>query len=170
MARKPLHKNGKALPHIRKKAEETKRGLQSPKRQGNRDISPRREGENIERSLKRRGNIRDSLGPPQPELQPRYPSWQFTPLTSSVSQVLREVQHEKFLRWPSQMRIDPTKRDTTKYCEFHRDHGHQTDNCIQLRKEIEYLIRHRYLCCYVAPEGRDQAPPPQPLQQTPTQH
>ena len=39
------------------------------------------------------------------------------------------------------MRTIPGKRDSTKYCEFHRDHGHQTDNCIQLRKEIEYLIR-----------------------------
>ena len=62
------------------------------------------------------------------------------PLTTTVSQVLREVQHEKFLRWPSQMRTDPAKRDNTRYCEFHRDHEHRTDDCIQLRKEIEYLI------------------------------
>ena len=46
------------------------------------------------------------------------------PLTASVSQVLREVQHEKFMRWPSQIKSDPAKRDNTKYCEFHRDHGH----------------------------------------------
>ena len=45
------------------------------------------------------------------------------------------------MRWPSQIRSDPAKRDNTKYCEFHRDHGHRTDDCIQLRKEIEYLIR-----------------------------
>ena len=144
----------------KEKSRGDKKRERSPKRQGNRDKSPRREGENRERSSKRRGNIRDHLGPPQPELQPRYPSRQFTPLTASVTQVLREVQHEKFLRWPSQMRTYPIKRDTTKYCEFHRDHGHQIDDCIQLRKEIEYLIRHGYLRRYVAPEGRDQAPPP----------
>ena len=67
------------------------------------------------------------------------------------------------------MRTDPTKRYTTKYCEFHKDHRHQTDNYIQLRKKIEYLIRRGYLCHYVAPEGRDQALPPPPRQQTPTQ-
>ena len=67
------------------------------------------------------------------------------------------------------MRSDPTKRDNTKYCEFHRDHEHRTDDCIQLRKEIEYLIRCGYLRHFVASEGQDQAQPPPPRQTT-TQH
>ena len=112
----------------------------SPRRQANKDRSPRRNRENTERSPKRRGNIRDRLGPPQPEMQQRYSPRQYTPLTASVSQVLREVKHEKFMRWPSHIKSVPIKRDNTKYCEFHRDHGHRTDGCIQLRKEIEYLI------------------------------
>ena len=68
------------------------------------------------------------------------------------------------------MRMDPTKRDNTRYCEFHRDHGHRTDNCIQLRKEIEYLIRRGYLRRYIASEGQDQVQPPPPRQPTLTQH
>ena len=40
------------------------------------------------------------------------------------------------------------------------------DNCIQLRKEIEYLIRRGYLRCYIASEGQDQAQPPPPRQPT----
>ena len=68
------------------------------------------------------------------------------------------------------MRTYPIKRDMTKYCEFHKDHGHQTDNRIQLRKEIEYLIRRGYLRRYLTPEGRDQAPPPPPHQETLAQH
>ena len=39
------------------------------------------------------------------------------------------------------MKTDVAKKDSTKYCEFHRDHGQRTDDCIHLRKEIEYLIR-----------------------------
>ena len=117
-----------------------KKRERSPKRLGDKDRSPRRDRENKELSSKRRGNVRDCLGSPQPELQQRYPPWQFTPLTASVSQVLRETQQGNFLRWPSQMKTDPTKRDSTKYCKFHKDHGHRTDDCIQLRKEIEYLI------------------------------
>ena len=53
------------------------------------------------------------------------------------------------------MKTDPAKRDLTKYCEFHRDHGHRTDDCIQLRNEIEYLIRHEHLRRFMASEGRD---------------
>ena len=68
------------------------------------------------------------------------------------------------------MKTDPTKRDLTKYCEFHRDHGHRTDDCIQLRKEIEYLIQRGHLRRFVASEGRDQASPLSPRQLVPTQH
>ena len=52
--------------------------------------------------------------------------------------------------------VRPTKRNNTKYCEFHRDHVHRTDDCIQLRKEIEYLIRRGYLRRFVASKGQDQ--------------
>ena len=113
------------------------------------------------------------LGNAWPHLSPSYNSdihLDNSPLlTASASQVLRETQHEKFLRL-SQMKTDQAKKDSTKYCEFHRDHGHQIDDCIQLRKEIEYLIRRGHLCCFVALEGRDQEPPPIPRQSAPTQH
>ena len=68
------------------------------------------------------------------------------------------------------MRSDPTKRDNTKYCDFHKDHGHRTDDCIQLRKETEYLIWCGHLRHYMASEGQDQVQPPPPHQPTPAQH
>ena len=154
----------------KEKSRGEKKREQSLRRRRDRDKSPRRDRESRERSPNRRGNVRDCLCPPQPELQQRYPPRQFTPLIASVSQVLRETQHEQFLRWPSQMKTDPSKRDLTKYCEFHRDHRHRTDDCIQLRMEIEYLIRRGHLRRFVATEGRDQAPPPSPRQPAPTQH
>ena len=129
-----------------KGATDRRRG-RSPKRQGNQRKSP---GER-ERSPKRRGNLRDCLGPPQSQGRQRYSPQRFTPLTASVSQVLHEVQNEQFLRWPTQMKSDPATRDNTKYCEFHRDYGHRTDNCIQLRREIEYLIQRGYLRSFISP-------------------
>ena len=68
------------------------------------------------------------------------------------------------------MKSDPVKKDNTKYCEFHRDHGHRTDDYIQLRKEIEYLIQRGHLHRYVASEGQDQVQPPPPHQPTLAQH
>ena len=68
------------------------------------------------------------------------------------------------------MKTDPAKRDMTKYCDFHRDHGHQTYDCIQLKKETEYLIRCGHLRRYVALEDRNWAPSPPPRQSAPAQH
>ena len=115
----------------KEKSRTNKRRGRSPKRQNDRERSPKKDGE---RSLKRRGSLRDRLGPPQLEQRQHYSPRRFTPLTATVSQVLREVQNEQFLRWPSQMKSDPATRDNTRYCEFHRDYGHRTDDCIQLRK------------------------------------
>ena len=158
-------KRGSSLTH-KEKSRTDKQQERSPRRQRNRERSPRKDWQ---RSPKRRGSIKDCLGPPQPELRQRYSPQRFTPLTATISQVLRKVQHEIFLRWLSQMRTDPTKRDNTRYSEFHRDHGHRTDDCIQLRKEIEYLIRQGYLYRYIASEGQDQAQPP-PSRKSTSQH
>ena len=130
----------------KEKSRGNKKRERNLKRQTDRDKSLRRRRENREWSPIRRGNVRDRMGPPQPELQQRYSPQQYTPLTASVSQVLREVQHERFLRWPFQMKSDPARRDDAKYCEFHKGHGHRTNECIQLKKEIEYLIRRGHPC------------------------
>ena len=68
------------------------------------------------------------------------------------------------------MRSNPTKGDTKKYYEFHKDHSHHIDDCIQLRKEIEYLIKQGNLRRYIAPKDRNQAPPSPPRQPAPSQH
>ena len=68
------------------------------------------------------------------------------------------------------MNSDPARRNDTKYCEFHKGHGHRTDDCIQLKKEIEYLIRCGHLICYVASEGHELVQPPPPRQPSPVQH
>ena len=158
-----------------KGATDRRRG-RSPKRQDDQRKSP---GSGRERSPKRRGSLRDRLGPPQAEGQRHYPSQRFTPLTALVSQVLHEVRNKQFLRWSTQMKSDHATRDNTKYCDFHRDYGHRTDNCIQLRREIEYLIQRGYLRRFISPgnqaknqtQNQSQAPTQQPPpRQTTTQH
>ena len=168
-----IYKKESSSTHKEKSGTDKRRG-RSPKRQSDHEKSPRKDRE---RSLKRPGNLRDRLGPPQVERRRRYSPQRFTPLTASVSQVLREVWNEQFLRWPTQMNSNPNTRDNTKYCEFHRDYGNRMDDCIQLKREIEYLIRRGYLRRFISPENQaqSQAQNTGPTQQLPprqmtTQH
>ena len=147
-----ISKKGSSSTHKEKSGTDKRRG-RSPKRQNDRERSPKKDEE---RSPKRRGNLRDHLGPPQLERRQRYSPRRFTPLTASVSQVLREVRNEQFLRWPTQMKSDPATRDNTRYCEFHRDYGHCTNDCIHLKREIEYLVRRGYLRRFIAFENQPQ--------------
>ena len=144
-----ISKKGSSSTHKEKSGTNKRRG-RSPKRQSDLERSPKKDGERSpkkdgERSPKRHENLRNRMGPPQPERRQRYSPRRFTPLTTSVSRVRREVRNEQFLRWPTQMKSDPATRDNTRYCEFHRDYGHRTDDCIQLKRETEYLIRRGYL-------------------------
>ena len=107
-----ISKKGSSSTHKEKSGTDKQRG-RSPKRQRDQERSPKKDGE---RSPKRHGNLRDRLGPPQFQRRRRYSPQRFTPLTASVSQVMREARNEQFLRWPTQMKSDPTTRDNTKYC------------------------------------------------------
>ena len=40
-------------------------------------------------------------------------------------------------------------RDKNKYCRFHKDHGHYTEDCRDLKEQIEELIRKGKLQKYV---------------------
>ena len=82
-----ISKKGSSSTHKEKSGTDKRRG-RSLKIQSDRERSPKIDGE---RSPKRHGNLRDSLGPPQHERRQRYSPRRFTPLTASISQVLREV-------------------------------------------------------------------------------
>ena len=71
-----VSKKGNSLTH-KEKIGIDKRQRQSPRRQNDRERSPKKDGE---RSPKRRGSLRDRLGPPHPEQRQHYSPWQFTPL------------------------------------------------------------------------------------------
>ncbi|GFY81001.1 hypothetical protein Acr_01g0008100 [Actinidia rufa] len=86
----------------------------------------------------------------RPRTPPRRPEFTLPPLNAPVAQVLSEVKHEVFVKWPGKIKTDPQKRNKNKYCEFHRDHGHNTEDCFQLKEQIADLIKRGYLRKYVA--------------------
>ncbi|XP_030936508.1 uncharacterized protein LOC115961720 [Quercus lobata] len=47
--------------------------------------------------------------------------------------VLMQIKDEKALTFPGKLKGDPSKRPRDKYCRFHRDHGHETSDCYDLK-------------------------------------
>nr|XP_023902289.1 uncharacterized protein LOC112014139 [Quercus suber] len=64
----------------------------------------------------------------------------FTPLVMPVDKILMEIKDEHYLRWPRPLHSSPNVRDKNKYSRFHKDHGHYTEDCRDLKEQIEELI------------------------------
>ena len=58
----------------------------------------------------------------------------FTPLNAPLDQVLMQIKDEGTLTFPGKLKSDPSKRFRNKYCRFHRDHGHNTADCYDLKQ------------------------------------
>jgi hypothetical protein len=65
----------------------------------------------------------------------------FTPLNMSIDQVFLQIQDDPALKWPGKLRSSHTRRSKDLYYRFHRDHGHNTEDCFVLKEQIEALIR-----------------------------
>ena len=50
----------------------------------------------------------------------------------------------------------PNKRNRNKYFRFHRDHGHYTDECFDLKQQIENLIRQGKLRNFLGRDYKDE--------------
>ncbi|GJR06570.1 reverse transcriptase domain-containing protein [Tanacetum coccineum] len=63
----------------------------------------------------------------------------FSLLTKTPKEIFA-LERGKF-KAPPPMVTPVEKRDPNKYCEFHSDTGHSTDECMQLRKQIDEMIK-----------------------------
>ncbi|RVW16984.1 hypothetical protein CK203_070652 [Vitis vinifera] len=60
----------------------------------------------------------------------------------------------KALWWPEPLRADPSKRDHSKKCVYHKKHGHTTETCRSLHYLVEKLIRVGHLKQYLRSDAR----------------
>ena len=67
-----------------------------------------------------------------------------------------QIKDDPSLKWPEKMKGDPNKRNRNKYCRFHRDHGHDMDECFDLKQQIENLIRQGKLRNFLGRDHKDE--------------
>ena len=74
-----------------------------------------------------------------------------------IDQVLMQIKdEEEALTYPGKLKGDPNRRSKDKYYRFHRDHGHDTTYCYDLKQQIEALIKQGKLQRFVRKERADQ--------------
>ena len=61
-----------------------------------------------------------------------------------------EVKDRGYFLKPPKIWTSIERRDKRKYCRFHRDYGHNTNECQTQKDDIEALIRREHLSHYVA--------------------
>ena len=64
----------------------------------------------------------------------------FTPLVTPADKILMQIKDEPSLKWPKLLSTSSRKRNPKKYFCFHKDHDHYTDECHDLKEQIEQLI------------------------------
>ena len=67
-----------------------------------------------------------------------------------------QIKDELSLKWPKPLSSSSRKRDLKKYCRFHKDHGHYTDECCDLKEQIEELIQRGKLQKFVKKDHQSQ--------------
>jgi hypothetical protein len=71
--------------------------------------------------------------------------------------VFSAIKGDPAFRWSQKMKTDPFKRDQSKLCEYHANHGHLTEDCISLCREIEIFIQNGRLVRFIAEERNREA-------------
>ncbi|GKV39077.1 hypothetical protein SLEP1_g46896 [Rubroshorea leprosula] len=107
---------------------------------------------------------RPNSTPPQQSAGKPPANW--TPFNLPRSQIFMHIKNKMDLRRPDPMRTAAASRDHTRYCDFHQDHGHTTEQCNSLKSELESLAQKGMLNEYVQRAEqlrfvREQRPQPQ---------
>jgi len=73
----------------------------------------------------------------------------YTPLNTGRTRILEEALSTDLIKEPRRG-VSPQDADRSKYCRYHRCHGHITGECATLKDKIEELIQVGHLQRYVA--------------------
>ena len=63
-----------------------------------------------------------------------------TPLLMPIDKILMQIKDDPTLKWPKPLSLRPKGKIFWKYYRFHEGNGHSTDECHELKRQIEELI------------------------------
>ena len=70
-----------------------------------------------------------------------------------VHRILDRIKHEPYFRWPNKMGGDPSKRNQSLYCNYHRDKGYTTEQYQVLKDHLGQLVKAGHLKDFVLDSG-----------------
>ncbi|CAJ2668233.1 unnamed protein product [Trifolium pratense] len=105
-----------------------------------------------EAGTSRRGNEKGREERIKDSKPPRGKFTTYTPLNASRDRIFAEVSAADFkkagIHFPRQQPMK-ANTDRTKFCRYHKSHGHVTEDCVHLKDAIEILIQKGYARRYV---------------------
>lgn len=70
-----------------------------------------------------------------------------------IYRILTKIKTQPFFSRPQPMKSDPSARDPNKFCSYHRQKGHMTEDCVSLKSYLEKLVKEGRLKEYVKEES-----------------
>ncbi|XP_012854735.1 PREDICTED: uncharacterized protein LOC105974216 [Erythranthe guttata] len=107
---------------------------------------PKRKREDDRQDNRRRDDRRPPL-PPQGQPSSSYN--RFTPLNTRLTKILHVIEQKGLAEPPRPMQPNAKREKSDRYCRFHKDRGHTTEECAQLKVAIERLIKQGHLGEYI---------------------
>ena len=74
-----------------------------------------------------------------------------------IHKIVDRIKNEPYFRWPNKMGGDPSRRNQNLYCTYHRNKGHNTEQCRVLKDHLGQLVKARYLKEFMVDTGNRDA-------------